>query len=544
MKKIKSVVFWAGIFTLILATILVKPLDNLDEMWNFNIARCISNGLVPYKDISMITTPFLGFITAVFFKIFGTEMFVTRILAAILAMINIILIYRIFRNLKINNVIAKTSTLVIGLSLLEFFCLDYNFFTITLVLAIILLEIKLQKKHSIYKHLTIGLLAGLSICTKQSIGLLICLVVVLNRFFFIKNKSDLKKCFKEILFRAIGIIIPLSVFVIYLLATNSFSFFIDYNILGIKTFSNKIAYKSLFSSNLFSVKFLAAVVPAFIFVAIVENIYFKVKKNEKKSLYTLTVYSIPTFAIMYPIANNIHFLIASIVPIILIIYGLYKVIRMTPKFKSDNKIYKYLLEFLEIVITLFIALYLAYFQIENMDRLSNLSKYTKLNNFKYIYVDTGMKKRIDEVDNYILSQEKNVYILDSSSAIYMIPINKYNKNYDMFKKGNLGSGGEDLQIEKIKNEDAKYLVLKDEYNLNWQAPTKVISYVKQNLKYTGSIGNFDVYENFEEKQNSNNSDETVSSEENNDNENAEQTVEDIVQTEEVIEQTEEISEQN
>ena len=77
----------------------------------------------------------------------------------------------------------------------------------------------------------------------------------------------------------------------------------------------------------------------------------------------------------------------------------------------------------------------------------------------------------------------------------MVPIDKYNKNYDMFNKGNLGSGGEEAQIDKIKNEDAKYLILKDNYNRNWQTPEKVRAYIKENLEKTGDIELYDVYEN-------------------------------------------------
>ena len=97
MKKLRDILFWSGVFLVILTYILIKPLDDLDEIWNFNTARCIADGLIPYKDISMITTPLLGFITALFLKIFGTEMFVTRIMAALLAVVSLIVIYNICR---------------------------------------------------------------------------------------------------------------------------------------------------------------------------------------------------------------------------------------------------------------------------------------------------------------------------------------------------------------------------------------------------------------------------------------------------------------
>ena len=77
----------------------------------------------------------------------------------------------------------------------------------------------------------------------------------------------------------------------------------------------------------------------------------------------------------------------------------------------------------------------------------------------------------------------------------MIPINRYNKDYDMFCIGNLGSNGEDGQIEKIKSEDALYMIMSDDSNLNWQNPNKVRAYIKDNMELVEKVGVFDVYKN-------------------------------------------------
>ena len=131
----------------------------------------------------------------------------------------------------------------------------------------------------------------------------------------------------------------------------------------------------------------------------------------------------------------------------------------------------------------------------NFESLSILSKYTQINHFKYIIVSNNISNSINQIDNYIKESDKEVYILDASAALYMIPLDKYNKNYDMFLKGNIGSGGETKQIENIKNKDAKYLILKDIYGRNWQNPEQVRAYIKENLEYIESIGIYDVYEN-------------------------------------------------
>lgn len=492
MKNLKNVVFWAGIFITILTYILVRPLANLDEIWNFNIARGISNGLVPYKDISMITTPLLSFITAIFLKIFGTEMFITRILAAVLATVNLILISRICKNISVPKPVTNILLIAIAFVLKDYFCLDYNFFIVAIALGIILLEIKSLKKEkqNITFQIFIGLLGGLAICTKQSIGILICFIILINGLFFAKNKSDIKKYLKVILYRAIGIIIPIIIFVIYLLCNSSFKDFMDYCIIGINTFSNKISYVSLVKSQDLLIKILSICIPVVLIISIIINIVTKCLKREDKLLYLLNVYCLPIFAMVYPISDNIHFLIGTLPVFILFVYSIMLLLKKFNKIQT-----KYILEFIDIISIVWIVVFTMYVELKNFETLSDLSKYSAINNFKNIYVSESLSDSIKNIGDYINNSEKQVYILDSSAAVYMIPINRYNKNYDMFNKGNLGSGGEDSQIEKIKNEDAKYLILNDDYNKNWQTPNKVISYIKENLNRTGNIDVYDVYEN-------------------------------------------------
>ena len=119
----------------------------------------------------------------------------------------------------------------------------------------------------------------------------------------------------------------------------------------------------------------------------------------------------------------------------------------------------------------------------------------KPEDFYYIPVYDDMEECIQKVDDYILKQGQEVYILDARAGIYMIPINRYNKNYDMFLIGNIGSKGSGGIIEELKSkENIKLLLLNNERNLNWQTPLDVIKYVKENYNKTDEIEIFDVYE--------------------------------------------------
>lgn len=494
MKKLNGFIFWSGIFIILTTTIVSNSLSNLDEIWNFNIARCIANGLVPYKDISMVSTPLLGFLVAPFLKIFGTELFVTRILSLILSFIILILVYNILRKLDVPQIISRVAIIFVVLLQLGFIDLNYNYLSLFLVLIIILLEIRcLKKKNKMYaENIFIGIFGGLSICTKQTIGVLVCAIILLSPLFFIRAKNEIKKALINIVFRMIGIMIPLITFIVYLQVNNAFSEFVDYSIKGVKTFTNKISYKRLVKSESLQIRLLSIIIPIILISTIIFNIVVKLRKKENYNLFILTVYALPIFALIYPIADECHFIIASIPVIILFIYEL---TQLTRKYVKKNMIGKYIIEFIDTITILWTIAIALFFIIQYDEVLGNISKYKLINNFNYINISDSIYKSIITVDDYINSSEKKVYIIDASAAVYMIPLERYNKNYDMFNLGNLGSGSEEGQIENIKNENAKYLILKDEYNRNWQNPENVRSYIKENMKYIESVDRFDVYEN-------------------------------------------------
>lgn len=492
MKKLRDILFWSGVFLVILTYILIKPLDDLDEIWNFNTARCIADGLIPYKDISMITTPLLGFITALFLKIFGTEMFVTRIMAALLAVVSLIVIYNICRKLEIEKSISKLLILIIMFIMKEYYCLDYNFLVLTITLIIMLLELKYIKNNnqSTKNDIIIGILGGLSFCTKQSIGFLVSVIVVLSPLFDIKSKSNFKKILKKAYMRIIGILVPILIFFIYLIITGAFSEFFSYCVWGIKTFSNSMPYEKLITSEDITIKILSIISPIILIISIAINIIFILLKKRKNFLLLLTAYSLPIFTMSYPISDNIHFLI-SIVPMYILF--IYEIKLLLKGFKIINL--KYLFEFIEIISFVFIIIFTGYTEIKYRNELGELSKYKALKHFNNIIVSKNILNLTERTDEYILTSEKDVYILDSNVALYMIPIDRYNKNFDMFQKGNFGKDGENGQIDKINSqENVRYMILREDYIQNWQTPQSVITYVRENFNKIGEVGVYDIYE--------------------------------------------------
>ena len=130
------------IFIVIFSIIIIKPISDLDEIWNYNTARAISQGLIPYKDISMITTPVLPMLTAIILKVTANEIIVSRILAAILWTGILFTIYKIFNKVMKEENISLIFTALIGIICRDIYCIDYNVAVLFITLTILYQELK------------------------------------------------------------------------------------------------------------------------------------------------------------------------------------------------------------------------------------------------------------------------------------------------------------------------------------------------------------------------------------------------------------------
>lgn len=300
--------------------------------------------------------------------------------------------------------------------------------------------------------------------------------------------------------RILGILIPVIFMTVYLLVTNSLIDFINYAILGIKTFSNKIAYTGLLQDDNLEIRILAVLIPASIMLNAIILLIARILKrenNEFKNILTILIYSVSIIIVMYPISDKIHFLIGSFIALIGLIYQIYllgKILYRKIRLAQKYKVYKITTLLIQVSIFVGIAIY----GINNLYNYIKVEKNKRIDHYKNIEISEGLIERIDEIDAYISEQENNgkkVYILDAEAAIYMIPLNKYNKDYDMFLKGNIGKDGEQGQIEKIqnRNDNELYLIRNSKLRSNWQTPLNVVNYVRNNLEKIGEISIYEVF---------------------------------------------------
>ena len=499
-----SLILFLFIFTL--SKIIKNPLGDLDEIWNYNVARNIANGLIPYKDISMITTPLLPMITALFLKLIANEVIVSRVLASVLWGGVLFSIFKILKLLIKEENTCLIITALLGLLFRDCYCIDYNILSLMFSLIILYIELKNIDKPHFENNKTdflIGILAGLTVCTKQSIGAILAIIVVGYKIIFVQNKKEFIEYLKIAFKRIIGILIPIILVLIYLIVTNSLQDFINYAVLGISTFSNKIPYAQLMNNDKKEIQILSRIMPFILLAMAVLTIVLQNKKKKENignidnKILTMLIYSLSTIIIMYPISDEIHFLIAGTITFIGLAYILYLLgitIYNKINLQSKKKIYKITSLMILIIAIAFIAVR----GIENITEYIKQEKNETIEHYKNIQISEYLQERINEIDNFILEQEKEnkkVYILDAEAAIYMIPINNYNKDYDMFLKGNIGKDGQEGQIQKIKQKETNEIILIRKRNLqsNWQTPTEVVNYVRENLEFMGEVSIYEVY---------------------------------------------------
>ena len=141
-SKIEKVYVVIVILIIVTSIIISKPLEDLDEIWNYNTARAIATGLIPYKDVSMITTPLLPILTAILLKITINELIISRILTAIIWTGILFVVYKIFKILLKEENISLIITALIGILCREIYCIDYNIATLFITLIILYKELK------------------------------------------------------------------------------------------------------------------------------------------------------------------------------------------------------------------------------------------------------------------------------------------------------------------------------------------------------------------------------------------------------------------
>jgi len=435
-RKIKPYIRYFLIFSFFLFWNLIVSVVNLDEIWNYGFAHNIYRGLIPYKDFNMVLTPLFPFIMSFPFFIFGSSMLVFHIEWAIILTAIFYILHYYFKEKSYLFLIFMIFPLSIAFP-------SYNMFLFFLFLLIVLLE---EKQANDY---LIGFVLACFVLTKQTVGVM----MLLPTLYYIKQPKKIGK-------RFIGFIIPIFIFLLYLIFTNSFFEFLDLCFFGLFDFTS--------NSKGFNVFFVLSLL-----LLVISGYLIKKDRSCLKNYYFLAF-----FSVLIPLFDMYHFEIVFLAFLFILLEQV--------NFKNyiNIRLFSLGIIFGLLVITLVYR--------EDHDFVyPNDIKY-----FEYRNLATGHIQYSHKINRLIEKYRDQKIVFISADSYYFRIINDMDIGYlDLINTGNWGYHGSSKLLETIKSKtDCVFFVDKTELGSNKQTDQEAIKYVMKHGKILDKEGKYYVYE--------------------------------------------------
>ena len=467
-QKIKIVIPYF-VFTIFCTIILTKPFGNSDELWNYSFAKNIVNGMVPYRDFSIVQTPLSAYIPALFMSVFGKGLFVHRIVGFLLLYAMTALIYHLCQKITKSIFIGLVSALFVACATLPFYVYNYNYLSALLILIIYELEISREKNTSV-KSVVVGVLVGMLLLIKQNTGaMLMAANIVVCLVNTVKFKMNKKIQFARVLVSAV----PVTIYVIYMLLVGALDEFFDYAVLGIATFVHRATPIELIVEAPFFVIYIG-----FMIYACVNMIIRMKRKGSTPEKVSALSFALAWLMVTYPLFDAFH--LVCVFSVLVPAFCLF----IEPKrYKAWEK-----WTCVFIVISISVLSVLAFLPSKENHILSSL------NNYENVPIDRDADESIRKICEYIEEKKEQGYMVrvaDDSAIAYKIPLDDYEKNWDMLLVGNVGTNTVEDLLKS--SEECVYLVNKNTENLGGQNHFEIIEFIKSNYVKVDEVMAFDVY---------------------------------------------------
>ena len=439
-KKMIFRLLFIFIFSLFVYLVFGFNVDNGDGFANFGFSYGIIKGGIPYRDFNIISTPLYAFYQAIFLLI--SNQYIMFIIGQCILIT--VMFYFLFKEYD-----KKAYYILIAMVGLKFsgFASTYTFMCLFMMIILLYLEDKYSEKDYL-----IGFIIGLCVLSKHTIGLFFVLPTL---FYYFKN-------IKKIIRRIIGFLIPICIFIIYLLINKALFDFINLSFLGLFDFGSK-------NGNKFSIWLVLSII-----MFIISIIYYIKNKNIRN------FYLLFTISFVLPIFDICHFMF----------YVVCFVYMLLPSFKEVKKTQVILMIGLFIELVVFNT-YMFYSEF----KVSNYGKDPHLLGRTDYKISIDYNRNINK--EYLKYRDKNPIVLSyAKTYIDVINDNKIDY-YNVFMYGNYGYNGTKTEINKIKKMHDKYFMIdKNNYNKKQkydQFNKDICKYIMDNSKLVEETKYFYVY---------------------------------------------------
>lgn len=432
---------------------------SMDEIWNFGFSRRIAEGYIPYRDYNIVTTPLFFFIGALFSK----NLMIFRLYGALInAGIPTITYYYCEKNCldkQLSIVMTFASCMfLIGVDA------NYNYMLLLGMMISTMIANRFFYQKDSKNSFLFGLSLSIILLIKQNIpAVLIIVFTCILLIMLFRKKINLKVFISY----ALGGVIPVFILIIYLLLNGALMDFIDYTILGLNSFSNNLGIDR---------KSLIAIAPALIVTFIIVAELFK-NKNFTSINYSTLVFSIASYAIIFPILNMPH-------AIMLFVFNIFLFIPLLKNIRLKSKLITAL------VYLIYIVFLIGFIIQKDEDYIR-----TDIDIYKNILVKREFDENTKVIFEYIKEQEKkgiDVAMINEYSYLYMIPAGDNNGVLDLLSVGNVGTLSNEDIILLI---DKKDIILTNDHYF-YQDIKEVREHVFDNYVQVGRVGDMGIYKKY------------------------------------------------
>ena len=436
MKYLKYVIIFLLFFY-----ILIIPYNMYfeDTIVNYGFSYALSIGEIPYNDFNLIIPLFSPFI-------YSLVLLINKSIVSVFLLQSLFLtiLYSLLEK-KLKNKIYLLFLLILfnyPIGLVSFLFPGYNFLLYLLLFLIICLE-------EYNNDYLIGFLIGLAIITKHTIGVFF---IIPSIIFYYK---DLKRIFKRIS----TMVIPIFIFLIYLIITKSLNNFINLCILGLFDFA----------SNNNHINYLLLVIGLICLLYIIYVIIID-RKNITNYYLLLSVLFIIPLVDQY----HISYLIISTLFI----------------FINRLNIERYYKSFIVIDIVIICLWSIIAFNYSDF-------RFVSYNNYPFRYFSSDWKSNYDGIDKFIKKNDNTIlFLLGTENYFYKITNNKKITYFDLPNYGNYGYDGYNTMKERIDSLNNTYFIINRSAfvnkDFNQQYYKELVSHITK-FKYIKNINNYEVY---------------------------------------------------